>query len=88
MMSRIPIELAGWLGAALLLLAYALVSFRRLRPDSAPYQSLNVVGSCLLVVNTVYNHAYPSAVVNLVWIVIAIVAYLRALIRTDGQARI
>jgi hypothetical protein len=85
-MTRVLIELAGWLGAALLLLAYALVSFRKIRPDSAAYQSMNVIGSCLLVVNTVYLHAYPSAMVNIVWIVIAIVAYVRAIANAGGPA--
>ncbi|MBZ5522603.1 MAG: hypothetical protein LAP21_10230 [Acidobacteriia bacterium] len=85
-MTRVLIELAGWLGAALLLLAYAMVSFRKLRPDSVAYQLMNFIGSCLLVVNTVYLHAYPSAMVNIVWIFIAIVAYIRAVARGDGRA--
>jgi hypothetical protein len=69
---------AGWAGALALLLAYAAVSFRRLRPDSGLYQLLNAVGSLLLIVNTVYYRAYPSAFVNVVWIAIAIVSWARA----------
>jgi hypothetical protein len=69
---------SGWLGAAVLLLAYALVSFKKMQPDSGSYQLMNAAGSALLIVNTVYYHAFPSAFVNLIWIFIAIVAYLRA----------
>lgn len=84
-MTRALIELAGWLGAALLLLAYALVSFRKLLPDSTAYQSMNFIASCMLVANTVYWRAYPSAVVNLVWILIAVAAFIRAVTRAESR---
>ena len=35
----------GWTGAAALLVAYAMVSSKKLEGDSIPYQFLNVVGS-------------------------------------------
>ena len=73
-MTKLFIDIVGWLGASLLLAAYGLVSFRRLRADSFLYQALNALGSLALVVNTLYYHAYPSAFVNLVWITIALIA--------------
>jgi phosphoglycerol transferase MdoB-like AlkP superfamily enzyme len=76
-MSKFAVDLVGWIGAGLLLIAYGLVSFKKLRADSGYYQLLNVVGSCLLIVNTIYYRAYPSAVVNLIWIIIALVAAYR-----------
>jgi hypothetical protein len=62
----------GWVGAAALLIAYAMVSHKKLEGDSATYQLLNVGGSALLAVNTIFYGAYPSTVVNLVWAAIAI----------------
>lgn len=76
-MTKLLIDLTGWLGALLLLGAYAAVSFHKLRPASLPYQALNAVGSIFLVINTIYYHAYPSAFVNVIWIAIALVAGLR-----------
>jgi len=73
-MTKLFIDVVGWVGAGLLLIAYGLVSFRRLRADSFLYQALNGVGSLALVVNTFYYHAYPSAFVNVVWITIALIA--------------
>lgn len=73
-MTKLTVDLVGWLGAGLLLLAYGLVSFKKLRVDAGYYQLLNIVGSCFLIVNTVYYRAYPSALVNLIWIIIALVA--------------
>ncbi len=67
-------ELAGWTGAALLLVAYGMVSFKKLRPDSLCTQSLNAAGSGLLIVNTAYHRAFPSA-----FVLIAVAAQIRAI---------
>lgn len=68
------VDIVGWIGAIALLVAYALISARRVEGDSTSYQSLNLVGSVLLIVNTVYYRAYPSAFLNLVWGAIAVYA--------------
>ena len=73
------VDIVGWIGAIALLVAYALVSARRVEGDSTSYQSLNLVGSVLLIVNTVYYRAYPSAFLNLVWGAIAVYAIGKAL---------
>lgn len=65
------IDVLGWLGAAALLLAYALVSTRRLVGDAPAYQGLNMLGGVLLIINSAYHGAYPSVGVNIIWIVIA-----------------
>lgn len=72
------IDMAGWAGAALLLLAYGLVSNRRLAGDSARFQLLNLSGGVLLAANSAYHGALPSVAVNAVWIVIGLTALLRA----------
>lgn len=72
------IDLAGWTGAALLLLAYALVSNRVLAGDSVRFQLLNLSGGLLLAANSAYHGALPSVAVNAVWIVIGLHALLRA----------
>ena len=87
-MSKLAVDLVGWLGAGLLLLAYGLVSFKKLRADSGYYQLLNIVGSCLLIVNTIYYHAYPSALVNLIWIIIALLASYRMRSRAAGSGAV
>lgn len=76
-MTKVLIDALGWIGALLLIVAYACVSFRKLAVDGALYQLMNAIGSLLLIVNTVYYRAYPSAFVNVVWITIALAARLR-----------
>jgi len=71
------IELAGWVGTAALLLAYGLVSTRRLAGDSVPYQALNLVGGILVLINSFYHGAMPSVAVNVFWIAIGLFALSR-----------
>ena len=74
---RAVVDIIGWVGAIVLLAAYASVSARRLQGDSHIYQVLNLIGGACLIVNTVYYGAYPSAVVNIVWIGIAVYTLAR-----------
>ncbi len=72
--SELWIDILGWVGASVVLVAYALVSARRVSGDSTAYQLLNLVGSAFLIINTVHYGAYPSTFVNVVWLGIAVYA--------------
>ena len=74
------IELAGWLGTAALLLAYGLVSTRRLAGDSVRYQALNLVGGALVLINSFYHGAMPSVAVNVFWVAIGLFALGRVFV--------
>ena len=84
-MNQLAFDVLGWVGAFLLLLAYAAVSFGKLRADSAAYQFLNIVASVLLLANTLFYGAFPSSFVNGVWTVIAIVAIAGIIRRTRSR---
>ncbi len=71
---KFAIEVIGWTGAALILGAYALISAGKLRSDSLAYHLMNIVGAAGFVINSGWNHALPSAVMNVVWIGIGIYA--------------
>ncbi len=77
MNTNIVVNVIGWAGSVAVILAYALVSTRRVKGDSFPYQALNLVGGLFLIVNTLYYGAYPSSFVNLVWVGIATFALVR-----------
>ena len=72
MNNHIWLDAIGWMGAAALLVAYAMVSYKKLEGDSTAYQFLNIAGSLLLAVNTISYGAYPSSFVNMIWIGIAV----------------
>ena len=88
-MIRVLIDLLGWIGAGGLLLAYGLVSAGRLPGKGAVFQLMNLTGAALLAVNTAYHGAWPSAVLNIIWIGIGGVtlANLVAAARQAGDIR-
>lgn len=79
------VNLAGWLGALMLLLAYVLVSNRKLAGDSLAYQLLNLAGSACLLLNAFHFGAYPSVGVNSVWIIIALMTIIKSQSRNQKE---
>jgi len=75
--SLILIEAAGWIGAALILGAYILLSAGRLKGDSLAYQGMNVVGAAGFILNSGYHGAIPSVAINVLWIGIGAFALWR-----------
>jgi hypothetical protein len=73
----IIIECIGWSGAILVLLAYFLITLNKIKSTTPLFQWLNLLGALCLICHTVYNHAYPSAFVNVVWTAVAIYGLLK-----------
>jgi len=67
---RVLIEVIGWTGAGLILIAYLLLSSGKLTGQSRLYQWLNVVGAACFILNSGWNGAIPSAALNVVWLLI------------------
>lgn len=66
------IEVIGWTGAVIILLAYFLLTHHDLTSRSRVYQWMNFVGSVFVGINAFYYRAYPSFVINVIWLFIAI----------------
>ncbi len=71
-MNDLFIDIIGWVGAAAVIIAYALVSSKRLEGSSTVFQALNLMGGAFLIANTIYYGAFPSAFINIVWVGIAV----------------
>jgi hypothetical protein len=76
---ELAVEIAGWAGAILILLAYLLLSAGRLTGQSLSYQLMNVVGAAGFIVNGWWHGALPSAVLNVIWLMIGAIATWRIL---------
>ena len=76
---QIAVEVAGWAGAVLILLAYLLLSAGRLTGQSLVYQGMNVVGAAGFVINGWWHGAIPSAALNVLWLLIGAIASWRIL---------
>src|SRR3569833_2573542 len=71
---EIAVEVAGWAGATLILLAYLLLSAGRLTGQSLVYQGMNVVGAAGFVINGWWHGAIPSAALNVLWLLFGAIA--------------
>jgi hypothetical protein len=70
-------EVVGWIGGALILAAYFMLSAGKLDAKSPAYQWLNVVGALGFIANSSWNGAWPSAALNVIWVGIGVVALVR-----------
>ena len=84
-LTRWLVEIAGWGGAVLILLAYLLLSAGRLTGQSIVYQGMNVVGAAGFVINGWWHGALPSAVLNILWLLIGAITSWR-IIRRKGSS--
>lgn len=72
MLSETLINILGWTGSVLYLLAYALVSMKKAEGDSILYQGLNIVAGVLLVIYTLSLGAFATTGLNAVWVAIGL----------------
>jgi hypothetical protein len=77
---QLVVEIIGWLGAAILVVAYLMVSFDVVSGDSVLYQVLNIMAASGLIVNGLAHRAMPSVVTNAVWMLIGIAVIVNILL--------
>jgi len=82
---ELGVEVAGWAGALLILLAYLLLSMGRVTGQSLLYQGMNIVGAAGFVINGWWHRALPSAALNVLWLLIGAIASWR-IIRKQGSS--
>jgi hypothetical protein len=71
------IEIIGWIASVLIVGAYYLNIKGRLTAGAPAYIWSNLIGGLFFIVNTAWHGAYPSAVVNVVWVFIALAALFK-----------
>jgi len=74
---KLLIDIIGWIGSFEVIAAYGLNSYQRIKSDSLVFQLLNLTGGLFLIINTIYYCAYPSAFINIVWVIIASIAIVQ-----------
>ena len=73
---KLAVEIVGWIGAVLILVAYGLLSAGKLQGRSPIYQGMNIVGAIGFVINSGLNGAIPSAALNVIWVGIGVYALI------------
>jgi hypothetical protein len=72
MYTELLINILGWTGSVLYLLAYALVSLKKAEGDSVLYQGMNIIAGILLVIYTFSLGAFATTGLNVVWVAIGL----------------
>lgn len=71
------VEVLGWYGAVAVLVAYFLVSFEFISANSFWFQFLNATGSAGLTAVAYIKRDWQLAILNFVWVGIALIALLK-----------
>jgi hypothetical protein len=71
------VEIIGWIAAVLITGAYFLNINGKLKSTSAVYIISNLVGGTFFIVHTFVHQAYPSMIVNIIWVFIAVAALFK-----------
>jgi hypothetical protein len=75
MTKKDTISMLGWIGITLILVAYGLLSFD-LIPKGDLYDILNLIGALLVIVDAFDDRAYPPAVLNVIWFLVALISLM------------
>lgn len=67
------IDILGWIGSGLYLLAFGLNSARKVKSDSLTYQGMNIFAGIIMTYYTFSHGAYSATALNTVWALIGIV---------------
>lgn len=79
-MSNQVIEIIGWLASIILVGSYMLNILGKIPSNSYLYIIGNLLGGLGFTINTFYHKAYPSSLVNLIWVCVAIYSIIKSLI--------
>ena len=71
------IEIIGWIGAVLITGAYFLNINGKIKSSSPLYIGSNLIGGIFFTINTFVHQAYPSMIVNIIWVFIAVAALFK-----------
>lgn len=73
----IAIEIMGWIASALIVGCYFFNIRGKLLASAPIYVWGNLIGGVFFIINTYYHAAYPSMMVNVVWVIIAVAALMK-----------
>lgn len=79
-------DLAGFVGVALIVIAYLLLQLNKL-PSSAPaYSLLNAIGAFLVMVSLVFDFNLSAFLMEAFWFVISLFGLFRAIVSKSAAA--
>lgn len=80
-------DLLGISGAAMVVVAYALLQFERLASTAWSYSLLNALGAGLILLSLAIDFNLSAFVIEAFWLLISLAGIARNLLRKEGQTR-
>jgi cell division protein FtsW (lipid II flippase) len=77
MIMEIILQSIGWVGTFLIVVAYFLVSYKKIDPGSHLYQTMNLLGAIGVGVNVFQQQAWPAVALQVIWGIIALIALIK-----------
>jgi len=74
---KLLIDIIGWIGSIMVIAAYGLNSYQKIKSNSLIFLLLNLFGGIFLIIYSVYYTAYANTFINVVWVIIAIPAIIQ-----------
>ncbi len=72
------LEIFGWVGSFLIILAYYLLQSDKVEETSFKYQVLNITGALMLGMNAYSKQAWAILFLQTVWIAIGVIGILKS----------
>lgn len=71
-------NIIGFLGAAAIVTAYAMLQFGRLRAQQPMYSAVNAVGASLILISLAVEPNWPSIAIESFWLLISVIGLVRS----------
>ncbi len=84
-MAEMIFEVVGWVGMILVFLAYSFLAKKTINSESKTYRGMNLVGGVSIAINALANNAYPPAILNILWSLIAITDWQKVLENNENE---
>lgn len=81
------IQTLGWIGTFFVILAFFLVSNKKVESDSKAYQSMNLLGAVGVGVNVFHQGAWPAFTLQVIWGIISISILIKVLTKKINHGR-
>lgn len=85
-MDQFIFDIIGWVGMILVLVAYLLLSFNKIK-NGYTYQILNFLAGALMAIGLFPKNAWFSFTLQIVWMVIAVIAIIRLKLKPKNNKK-
>lgn len=83
---KLIVDIIGWIGSILVVAAYGLNSYQKIKSDSLSFLLMNLVGAISLIIYGYYYSAFANIFINVVWVIIAVPGLIKFYSKSKAKA--